>query len=148
MTGSGKQFNESGATDAFEFITDMCKHTERTDLEELEEMVFEGKRKHYRKTLLTVVDYITQGNAYKDFIQNISPGGVFIETPMPFSVGQELSLTFALPSYQKHIKITGEVVRISPQGIGVKFKMAKQHEETANRKELDERRKHKGFQLQ
>ena len=125
MTGSVKQFNESGPTYGLEFITDMCKHTKRTDLEQLEEMLFEGKRKHYRKTLLTVVDYTTQGNAYKDFIQNISPGGVFIETPMPFSVGEELSLTFTLPSYQKHIKITGKVVRISTQGIGVKFKTAK-----------------------
>jgi len=43
---------------------------------------------------------------------------------MPFSVGQEVSLTFPLPNSQKHIKITGEVVRTSPQGIGVKFKMA------------------------
>jgi hypothetical protein len=45
---------------------------------------------------------------------------------MPFSVGQELSLTFALPTYQKHVKISGEVVRTSPRGIGVKFHIAKE----------------------
>lgn len=54
---------------------------------------------------------------------------MFIEAHMPFSVGQELSLTFPLPKYQKHIKITGEVVRTSSEGIGVKFKMANWEQE-------------------
>ena len=56
-------------------------------------------------------------------------------------------LAFAPADYQKHINITGEVVRISPQGIGVKFKMAKHQQETANRKGLGERRKQKRFRL-
>jgi len=74
-------------------------------------MVFKRKRKHTRKPLVTVVDYANKGQAYRDFIQNISAEGVFIETTMPISIGQELSLTFALPSYQAHIKTTGEVVK-------------------------------------
>jgi len=49
---------------------------------------------------------------------------------MPFSVGQEVSLSFPLPNYQKYIRIAGEVVRTSPQGIGVKFKMVNQDQET------------------
>ncbi len=114
---------------------------------ELEEMASKGKRKHDRKRLFTVVDYTTQGRAYRGFIQNISPGGVFIETSVPFSVGQELSLSFPLHSYQKHVKISGEVVRTSPQGIGVKFKIAKEHQKAAARKGLIERRRHKRFQL-
>jgi len=66
---------------------------------------------------------------YKDYIKDISAGGVFIETRMPFSVGQEVSLAFPLPNYQKYIKIIGEIVRISPHGIGVKFRMASQDQE-------------------
>lgn len=72
------------------------------------------------------VDYSTQDHIYKDFIQDISTGGVFIQTHMPFTVGQEVSLTFPLPNYQKHIKVIGEVVRSTTQGVGVKFKMADQ----------------------
>jgi len=147
MAASGKQVNNSSVTDAVAWITEMCQDTERTGLEELEDMVFEGKRKHTRKPLLTVVDYATQGHAYRDFLKNISAGGVFIETSLPIAIGQELSLTFALPTHRKHIKITGEVVRISPQGIGVKFKVAKQHREAGNTKELGERRRHTRFQL-
>ncbi len=148
MTASKKQFNDSSVVDAVEFITDMCKETERTDLKTSGKTVSEGKRKDRRQTLLTVVDYTMQGNAYRDFIHNISTGGVFIETSMSFSVGQELSLTFTLPSYRKHVKITGEIVRISPQGIGVRFKTAKQREEAELQNELGERRKYKRFRLQ
>jgi Tfp pilus assembly protein PilZ len=110
-------------------------------------MLSKGKRKHYRKVFFMVVDYTTRGHAYRDFIKDMSAGGVFIETPMRFSVGQELSLTFVLPTSQKHIKVSGEVVRTSPQGIGVKFKIAKEHQKAADRKRLVERRKHKRFQL-
>jgi Tfp pilus assembly protein PilZ len=82
-----------------------------------------------RKPFFMVVDYCIEDRVYKDYIADISADGMFIETRMPFSVGQDVSLSFAFPNYQKHIKITGEVVRISPQGIGVKFKIANQDQE-------------------
>jgi Tfp pilus assembly protein PilZ len=110
-------------------------------------MLSREKRKHDRKPFFMVVDYTTRGRAYRGFIQNISPGGVFIETPVPFSVGQELSMSFALPTRQKHVRISGEVVRTSPQGIGVKFKIAKEHQKAAGRKGLVERRRQKRFHL-
>ena len=89
-----------------------------------------GKREHPRKPFLMVVDYASPDRVYKDFIQNISPGGVFIETAIPFSVGQEISLAFPLPKSQKHVKIAGEVVHVEDRGIGVKFKLADQEHET------------------
>ena len=126
MRDPKKQLNQSSVTSPLELIADMCKGDLEAESKELEEILSKGKRKHYRKPFFMVVDYTTQGHAYRDFIQNISPGGVFIESRMPFSVGQELSLTFALPTYQKHVKISGEVVRTSPQGIGVKFHIAEE----------------------
>jgi Tfp pilus assembly protein PilZ len=147
MAAFGKQVNNSGVSDAVKLIAEMCQNAERTDLEALEEIVFEGNRKHARKALLAIVDYATQDQAHRDFIKNISAGGVFIETSVPVSIGQELSLTFALPYHQAHIKITGDVVRISPQGIGVKFKAAKRHQDTGDKKVLSEKRRHKRFQL-
>jgi uncharacterized protein (TIGR02266 family) len=147
MAAFGKQVSNPGVSDAVKVIAEMCQNAERNDLEALEDTVFVGKREHSRKPLVTVVDYATQGQAYRDFIQNISAGGVFIETAVPVSIGQELSLTFALPSQQAHIKITGEVVRINPKGIGVRFKAVKRHQEAANQEVLNERRRHKRFQL-
>jgi uncharacterized protein (TIGR02266 family) len=125
MTTFEIQSNESRITARLiELIKNMPEDEQRALLKDLEEKPFEGRRKHARKSFLMAVDYSTQDHVYKDFIQDISTGGVFIQTHMPFSVGQEVSLTFPLPNYQKHIKIVGEVVRSNPQGVGVKFKMA------------------------
>lgn len=130
MTTLGIQSNESRITARLiELIKNMSVDEQRTLLKDLEGKPFEGRRKHVRRPFLMAVDYSTQDHVYKDFIQDISTGGVFIQTHMPFTVGQEVSLTFPLPNYQKHIKVIGEVVRSTPQGVGVKFKMADQDQE-------------------
>jgi len=130
MTAFGKQLNEWSVTARlYELIENMSEDEQLTLLKESEERLFNRKRKHERKPFFMVVDYSAEDRLYKDYIQNISAGGVLIETRMPFSVGQEVSLCLPLPNYQKYIKITGEVVRISPQGIGVKFKMVNEDQE-------------------
>jgi len=127
MTTFEIQSNESDITARLiELIKNMPEDEQRTLLKDLEEKPFEGRRKHMRKPFLMAVDYSTQDHVYKDFIQDISTGGVFIQTHMPFTVGQEVSLTFPLPNYKKHIKVVGEVVRSTSQGVGVKFKMTDQ----------------------
>jgi uncharacterized protein (TIGR02266 family) len=119
--------NESSVTARLlELIKKMSEHEQLTLFKELEERLFKGRRKHEREPFFMAVDYSTKDRFYKDYIQNISAGGVFIETRMPFRAGQEVSLTFPLPDYQKYIKIIGEVVRVTPHGIGVKFKMVNQ----------------------
>jgi len=130
MTTFEMQSNESRITARLiELIKNMPEDEKQTLLKDLEEKPFEGRRKYARKPFLMAVDYSTKDHIYKDFIQDISTGGVFIETHMPFTVGQEVSLTFPLPNYQKHIKVVGEVVRSTTQGVGVKFKMAGQDQE-------------------
>lgn len=130
MTTLEIQSNESRITARLiELIKNMSEDEQRTLLKDLEERPFEGRRKHVRKPFLMAVDYSTQDHVYKDFIQDISSGGVFIQTHMPFTVGQEVSLTFPLPSFQKHVKVIGEVVRSTSQGVGVKFKMADKDQE-------------------
>jgi hypothetical protein len=68
-----------------------------------------------------VIDYSIRNRTYKDFIQNISTGGVFIETRLTPGAGQKVAMSFPLPNSQQHVKIAGEIVRTSLQGIGVKF---------------------------
>jgi len=125
-----KEPNESGVTARlFELIKNMSQDERQALLKELEERLFKDKREYQRKPFFMIIDYSTEDRVYKEYIQNISAGGLFIETPLPLSVGQEVSLSFPLPNYQKYIRIAGEVVRISPQGIGVKFKMVNQDQE-------------------
>ena len=124
------QSNRSNLTvRLFELIKGLSEDEQRSLLRELEEKLSRGKREHERKPFFMIIDYSTEDRVYKDYIQNISAGGVFIETQMPFTSGQELSLSFPLPNYQKYIKISGEIVRTSPQGIGVQFKTANQEQE-------------------
>jgi uncharacterized protein (TIGR02266 family) len=112
-----------------ELIKNLSEDEQTSLLRELEEKISRGKRKHERKPFFMVVDYSTEDRMFKDYIQNVSAGGVFIETQMPFAEGQELSLSFPLPNYQKYIKISGEIVRTSLQGIGVQFKTVDHEQE-------------------
>ena len=99
----------------FELILNMGESEQRTVLKELEKRLDKRKRKHTRKPFFMFVNYATQDLTYNDFIQNISAGGVFIET----------QITFPLPNYLEHIKVAGDVVRTTMQGIGVRFKNVK-----------------------
>ncbi len=112
-----------------ELIKKMSKKEQQALLDELEERLFKKKRKHERKPFLTTLDYSTESRSYRDFIKDISIEGVFIETSIPFSVGEVVSMTFLLPEHEKKIKIQGEIVRIDEQGIGVKFKTSQVQKE-------------------
>ena len=84
------------------------------------EKYLKERRKHHREACLIDVDYASNDRAYRDFIQNISDGGVFIATGRSFSVGQEVSLAFTTPHDRRHVKTRGKVVRSTLKGIGVK----------------------------
>jgi len=117
-------------THLIELIKKMSEDEQQALLKELGERFSKGRRKHKREPFFMVADYSTQDHVYRDYIQNVSAGGVFIETNMPFTSGQKVSLAFPLPNYQKYIKIIGKVARVTPQGIGVVFKMVNQEQET------------------
>jgi Tfp pilus assembly protein PilZ len=122
--------NESGVTARlFEVIKQMSEDEQLTLLKDLQRRLFKWRRKRKREPFFMVVNYSVEDRCYTSHIIDISAGGVFIETRIPFTSGQEVSLTFPLPDYQKHIKIIGEIVRVTQQGIGVKFKTVNQDQE-------------------
>lgn len=82
---------------------------------------YKEKRISPRVSMSMAVNYAARGEAYEDFIQDISAGGVYIETQAHFIVGQTLSITLPLPGHQSYMQVSGEVVRVSPGGVGVKF---------------------------
>ena len=93
----------------------------RTLLKYLEAKHIAGRRKFPRKTYFMEVNFATPDRASSGFIQNISSDGLFVETKEPHTVGQNLTLSFRLPNSKDHIRVNGEIVRVSPQGIGVKL---------------------------
>ena len=91
----------------------------------LEELLNEWERLDYREDsripCFLPVDYSTANRVYQDFINNLSNGGVFIETAASLKSGQPISLIFTVPSLQKTFKVSGTIVRSERDGIGVKF---------------------------
>lgn len=77
------------------------------------------------------VDYSTRSRVYHDFIQDLSKGGLFIETRETLVMKELISLTFTLPKSGTHFKITGKIVRIGEQGVAIEFdeKLSKYQEE-------------------
>ncbi|MGD9082511.1 MAG: PilZ domain-containing protein [Desulfobacterales bacterium] len=90
-------------------------------LEKWQRSKFDEKRKHPRKPTFIWTECLADTRSFTDFIQNLSVSGLFIETRLPFFIGEKLSMTFSLPDADDPIKITGKIVRIDSNGIGVKF---------------------------
>ena len=85
------------------------------------------RRKHTRELFLTTVDYDVKGQSFKGFIQDISAYGVFIQTARKFKVGQEITVKLPLPNNKKFFKCKGKIIRITPDGIGMRLQSVVDH---------------------
>ena len=68
-----------------------------------------------------IAQCITIDSQFKASIQDLCTSGVFINTDRKFSIGQEISLIFRFPTSGKKMMASGEIVRATYSGIGVKF---------------------------
>lgn len=110
-------------TDRLEFLKDLENRHFSAKAETSVKMKtpYEEMREHPRKTSLIAVDCKTHDVCFTNFINDISNGGVFIETNAHFYEGQQLKMNFSLAEADKPIKVNGKVVRVNAQGIGVQF---------------------------
>ncbi len=94
----------------------------RTEIRQSTEDLDENHRKHPRRPFGRSVLYATRNRFFKGTIKDISKGGVFIEAPDMMAVG--LPLTLAIPSggQGRGLKLKGEIVRIDPNGLAIRFK--------------------------
>jgi Tfp pilus assembly protein PilZ len=107
--------------DLADYIRIASANQKRRLLTSLGELWKTHRRRHPRKPYSIAVYYATQDHVFKDFVTNISAGGVLIETSQPFSVGEHITLTFADPDLGEPFKMTGQIVWSGPAGIGVEF---------------------------
>lgn len=123
------RFMNTKKTGEREDITDQivsCIHRlpEENQLELLEILtiwVRDFPREFQRAECLEPVYYSTKDKLRKDTFVNFSAGGLFIETSDQMSVDQKISLAFSFPNSEHPFKITGSVVRVDPDGVGIKF---------------------------
>jgi Tfp pilus assembly protein PilZ len=86
--------------------------------------VFKNKidpRKHPRKPYRKVMFFASKSKSYKGLITNISRGGAYIITRNKFYLGQMIQLVILGDKKKKEVKLKGWVVRLSPEGLGVRF---------------------------
>jgi Tfp pilus assembly protein PilZ len=117
LTGDVKKLTEH-LLEAVAKLSPQRKKMLATLLDEWERLDY---REDPRIPCFLPVDYSTSDRVYQDFINNLSSGGVFIETASPFAIGQSISLIFSIPSVHKSFKISGSIVRTEEDGIGVRF---------------------------
>jgi hypothetical protein len=90
-------------------------------LEKWQQSKLADKREHFREHTSIYAFFETNSLSFKDFIKNLSAGGLFIENGIPLSVNRELFISFLHPDFGTLIKLAGKIVRIDSKGIGVKF---------------------------
>jgi hypothetical protein len=87
---------------------------------------FEGRqdaRKRFDEIQPIVAVCRTMDSDFEAFIEDVSSSGAFIKTSRSLLTGQEIAMTFMFPKTHKPIMATGEIVRVSYRGVGVKFKI-------------------------
>ena len=127
MTIPSKEYRKLNIADAVVgYVKSMPEEERQILLKALfeEELEGNGERVFKRIPVFVAVNYVVEGRAYQDFVRNVGAGGVFIETLERLSVGQKVLLTFSLPNDPRVIKITGEIIRTTPKGVGIEFKAA------------------------
>jgi c-di-GMP-binding flagellar brake protein YcgR len=117
----------------FQLIAEMSEDEKRTLLKLLKRGALKGKcrRQHFRKPLHMPVRYANKAGVSSGVIQDISLGGVFILSRGAFSLGQRLSITFSPANFEKTVWIACDVMRVTPEGIGVRFSSMNQVQKTA-----------------
>ena len=127
MNSGDKTLEKSSVTNRLiSLVMELSEEQQETLIGELELKLSKERRGNTRKSFTTAVDFASQGRNYREFVQDISEGGVFIQTSGSFSEGHEVTLTFSAVTFplsdpQKQLKISGRIARVSDTGIGVEF---------------------------
>lgn len=123
MDDSGNNIEEPKViTQLIKMIKHLTHQERRILLNTLKRKHFKEKRRKPRKANPALLDYAVRGRVFHGFIHDISVGGVFIETGESVDVGQEILTMIPVPNSPRSIKVIGNVVRSTPNGIGVKFR--------------------------
>ena len=101
-------------------------HEQRLDLlSKLEEVPAEdlslGDRNDVRKGFEKNISFSVQDREYRAICKDISNGGIFIQTDEVFTMGQAVILNIPFSDGNREIKVPAEIVRVSTNGIGLKF---------------------------
>jgi PilZ domain len=79
------------------------------------------KRRHPRHPALFRAKYTVSSSTYRDFVRDVSAGGIYIGTLRNFNRGQRVNLRFPVVAFDRRPGIMGTVVRSQESGFAVMF---------------------------
>ena len=108
----------------FQLVTEMSEDEKRALLKLLKGGALKAKcrRRYFRKPLHVPVRFTNKVGHSGGVVQSISLGGAFILTRGTFSIGESLAVGLSPPGIEKTVWIAGDVVRVTAEGIGVRFR--------------------------
>ena len=80
-----------------------------------------SKREHPRKDTSIYAFLEADDLSFRDFIKNISSGGLYIETESPLSIDKKIFMRFLHPNTGTLTRVTGKIVRVDSKGLGVEL---------------------------
>ena len=80
-----------------------------------------GDRNDFRRKYDQTITFSTQNRQYSAYCKDISNSGIYIQTSEIFQLGQLVTLDIPFSDGKESIKVPAEIVRVNPDGIGLKF---------------------------
>ena len=105
----------------FQLVLQMTPFERNELIESLDKVNASDNREHDRKDCVLLTDYVVGDRLHKNYVKDISEGGVFIEAKGEFTVGDKIVQSLSMFDEQILFKFNGEIVRIDNEGVGVKF---------------------------
>ena len=117
MASTQKTFIASGITARlFQLIEELPEEKQQELL-----VLIGDQRRHLRTAYIMQVVYETQEECFTDFILDISPGGIFLETIENLFVGQKVMISFQFKHQDEPVRISGSVAWMGVNGAGIRF---------------------------
>lgn len=80
-----------------------------------------NQRKYARAIYCTEADLDTTHGQIKCFTVNLTPEGMLVRSEDPLLLGEEVTVSFALPHGEMPVQVCGKVVRLMGDRAGLKF---------------------------
>ena len=117
MSSNFKTFKATGITARlFELISRMTEQEQRALFAKIGD-----QRLYERIPYLMQVDCETANECFCDFILDLSPGGIFLETVKELALGEKVALSMTFRTQEEPFLVSGRVAWKGINGVGVQF---------------------------
>ena len=126
MSSQVKAFKACGVTaQLFELILKMSEQEKEALFTKIG-----NRRNHERIPYLMQVTCETDVECFQDFILDLSPGGIFLETVKDLFIGQDITLIMEFRTEPAPVCVKGQVAWKGVNGVGVHFAFDTEEEAT------------------